>query len=447
MEARRAKAVAAATVLSLLVPLLVLLFRFGHTVAFFVVLAVAFVAVLGVLAWVLSLYTDLSHRQLSFARRSIADREEHRVEYSFLRKVAGLPIKFRLESLAAATDGFRCLLGRGSSASVFRGVLDDGTAVAVKRIDAIAERGDKEFRTEVAAIASIHHRNLVRLLGYCVTPGPRFLVYEFVANGSLDRWIFPSRDAAADAANGRCLPWPMRHRVAIDVAKALSYLHHDCRARVLHLDVKPENILLDEGFRALVADFGLSKLMGKDESRVVTTVRGTRGYLAPEWLIGSGVTDKSDIYSYGMVLLEIVGGRRAIQATEDKKWSYFPKIVHEKAWQGKALEVLDERLNREGESPPEAELRTMVHVALWCIRDKAEERPSMARVVDMLEGRIDVDEPPPQSEMLIYNILEHSVLDAEATDDRRAAAAAAGLLDLGPPSSAPGSIEVSLSGR
>ncbi|XP_074575874.1 putative receptor-like protein kinase At5g20050 [Curcuma longa] len=442
MEARRAKAVAAATILSLLVLLLVLWFCLGATVAFFVVLAVSFVAVVGVLAWVLSLYTDLSHRQLSLARRSVADREEHRVEYSFLRKVAGLPIKFRIESLTVATDGFRCLLGRGSSASVFRGILDDGTAVAVKRIDEIAERGDREFRTEVAAIASIHHRNLVRLLGYCVTPGPRFLVYEFVANGSLDRWIFPSRDAAAA---GRCLPWPMRHRVAIDVAKALSYLHHDCRARVLHLDVKPENILLDEGFRALVADFGLSKLMGKDESRVVTTVRGTRGYLAPEWLIGTGVSVKSDIYSYGMVLLEIVGGRRAVQLTKEKRWSYFPKIVHEKARQGKALEVLDERLNREGASPPEAELRTLVHVALWCIRDKAEERPSMARVVDMLEGRIDVDEPPPQSEMLIYNILEHSVLDEEATDDRRAAAA--GLLDLGPPSSTAASFDVSLTGR
>ncbi|XP_009386138.2 probable receptor-like protein kinase At5g20050 isoform X1 [Musa acuminata AAA Group] len=431
MEAKRAKAVAAAVVVSLLFLLVILWFCLGPSLVFFIVLGLGFAVILTVLAWVLAMYTALDRRQMSMARRSAVEREELRVDYSFLRKVAGLPIKFRIEVLVAATDNFQVLLGSGSSASVFRGILDDGTSVAVKRIDA-AERGDREFRAEVSAIASIQHVNLVRLLGYCIVAGgPRFLVYEFVANGSLDKWIFPS--AGGDREDQQCLPWALRYRAAVDVAKALSYLHHDCRDCVLHLDVKPENILLDESFRALVTDFGLSKLMGKDESTVLTTIRGTRGYLAPEWIIGTGVSDKSDIYSYGMVLLEMVSGRRNVQlvgggAASQTKWSYFPRIVNEKVRQGRMMEVVDERLKSGGEPPAEREVRTLVHVALWCIHEKAEARPSMARVVDMLERRIAVDELPLQTEMIISRILasdEPNVLEDGAAGDTRAAAAAA----------------------
>ena len=124
------------------------------------------------------------------------------------------------------------------------------------------------------------------------------------------------------------------------MARALSYLHHDCRTRVLHLDVKPKNILLDGDFHARVADFGLSKLMGADESRILTTVRGTRGYLAPEWMLESGASEKTYVYSFGMVLLEMLGGRRNVKIV-DNKWSYFPKIVTEKVREGREMEIVD----------------------------------------------------------------------------------------------------------
>ncbi|RWV99116.1 hypothetical protein BHE74_00021756 [Ensete ventricosum] len=448
MEAKRAKVFAASAVVSLLVLLVVLWSCLGPSTASYIVTGLVFAAILVILAWVLTLYTALDRTQMSAARWSALEREELRVEYSFLRKVAGLPIKFRFDDLVVATDNFQALVGRGSSASVFRGILDDGTTVAVKRIEA-AEHGDREFRSEVSAIASIQHVNLVRLLGYCIVRGgPKFLVYEFVANGSLDKWIFPSTRKDHDGSR-RCLPWAVRYRAAVDVAKALSYIHHDCRARVLHLDVKPENILLDEGFRAVVADFGLSKLMGKDESRVVTTIRGTRGYLAPEWIIGSGVSDKADIYSYGMVLLEMVGGRRSVQLVDGdvasrRKWSYFPQIVSEKVRQRRMMEVVDERLKRVEGPPDEKEVRTLVHVALWCIQEKAETRPSMARVVDMLEGRIAVDEDPPTPDMIISSLLspEPDVFDEAGARDRHAAAA--GMPEMDTQSATAYSLDVSI---
>ncbi|CAN6202621.1 unnamed protein product [Urochloa humidicola] len=268
------------------------------------------------------------------------------VEYSYFRKVAGLPRRFSPEELTAATDGFQCVAGRGSSGTVFKGILDDGTSVAVKRIDGggSAAHGDKEFRSEVSAIGAAQHAGLVRLLGFCLSP--RFLVYEFMENGSLDTWIFPPSSGGGAAA--RWLTWAQRCQVAVDVARALAYLHGDCRAKVVHLDVKPENILLDGGLRGFLGDFGLAAMMGKEQSRVVTTVRGTAGYLAPEWLLGAGATEKCDVYSFGMVLMEMLGGRRNLQAEPaaaggggggERRWTYFPKVVADKVREGRVMEA------------------------------------------------------------------------------------------------------------
>jgi hypothetical protein len=170
------------------------------------------------------------------------------------------------------------------------------------------------------------------------------------------------------------------------------------------MDVKPENILLDDGFRGILSDFGLSTLAGREQSRVVTTVRGTAGYLAPEWLLGTGVTEKSDVYSYGMVLLEMVAGRRCLLAEEDGRWSYLPKIAGEMAREGRLMEVVDRRLVAGGgDQVEEAAVRRAVHVALWCAQERAGARPSMARVVEMLEGRGvgEVEAPPPADTIMV----------------------------------------------
>ncbi|RWW02541.1 hypothetical protein GW17_00034372 [Ensete ventricosum] len=207
----------------------------------------------------------------------------------------------------------------------------------------------------------------------------------------------------------------------MDVAKALAYLHHDCRVRILHLDVKPENILLDRNFRAHVSDFGISRLMQGDESKVVTTLRGTIGYLAPEWFLGIGISDKSDVYSYGMVLLELVGGRRNARASEhgnfsEPRWSYFPKNASEKMREGRLMEAVDERMLPEGGGGgsggvKEEELIKLVYIALWCIQEKPELRPSMALVVNMLEGHVAVSMPP-ETNMFLVDLTPTGELEA-----------------------------------
>ncbi|GKC18049.1 probable receptor-like protein kinase, partial [Tanacetum coccineum] len=378
-------------------------------------------AVAGIVA-VIAFYfirRHLHQRRRMMETRLASEGRELRIEYSFLRKIAGLPTKYRYKDLEEATDNWKSVIGKGASACVFKGLLKDGIEVAVKRIQHEEERGDKEFRSEIAAIASVQHVNLVRLYGYCVHNSARFLVYEYIPNGSLANWIF-SRPAIARTVGG-CLSWNLRSVVALDVAKALAYLHTDCRSRVLHLDVKPENILLDENHRAIVSDFGLSKLMTRDQSRVLTTLRGTKGYLAPEWLLELGVSEKSDVFSYGMVLLEIIGGRRNVTVIDTgcsgdrskRKFQYFPKIVTEKLKAGRIMEVVDQRLLDHG-GIDEKEVTKMVHVALWCIQEKVRRRPKMVEVVKWLEGRVAVDEPP-ETQMIVVDLL--SIEDDDDQDE------------------------------
>ncbi|KAL6974300.1 non-specific serine,threonine protein kinase [Sarracenia purpurea var. burkii] len=446
MEDKKTAIVAISLIIALIIVGVVARVSLGLSKTFYLIAGADGAAILSVIA-VFLIKRGFNRRKRLLETQLVSDGRELRIEYSFLRKVAGVPTKFRYRELEEATDGFRSLLGKGSSASVFKGILTDGTSVAVKRIER-EESGEKEFRSEVAAIASVQHVNLVRLLGYCCVPtGPRFLVYDFIPNGSLNKWIFPrSKSRPADA--DRCLTWDHRRRIAVDVAKALSYLHHDCRSRILHLDVKPENILLDENYRARVSDFGLSKLMGKDESRILTTICGTKGYLAPEWLLELGISEKCDIYSYGMVLLEIIGGRRSVSVIDAenadnsrRKFDFFPKIVIERLKQGRVMEVVDTRIVQ---GIDEREVKRLVCVGLWCIQEKARLRPSMKEVVEMLEGRVAAVEEPPETQMIVVDLLSIG----EGDDDeepghgrdrkiRRVAALATpvGGGDLPPPSS------------
>nr|GLL45250.1 probable receptor-like protein kinase At5g20050 [Ipomoea trifida] len=418
MEDRKAHTIAISLVAILIIVVVVARLILNLTPTFYFLCGADIAAILAVVA-VAVIRLRFRSRRRQLEQQMDAEGRELRIEYSFLRKVAGVPTKFRYQELENATDGFRALVGKGSSGSVFMGVLSDGIPVAVKRIEG-EERGEREFRSEVAAIASVQHVNLVRLLGYCsgLPSGPRFLVYDYISNGSLDNWIFTKRNPQLQGRKSGCLSWELRFRAAIDVARALSYLHHNCRSRILHLDIKPENILLDADHRAMVSDFGLAKIMGRDESRVVTTIRGTRGYLAPEWLLENGISEKCDVYSYGMVALEMIGGRRNVSVVKDptskKKFQFFPQMVSEKLREGKIMEIVDQRVVEMG-MIEERQVEKLASVALWCIQERAALRPSMTAVVEMLQGR-DAVEPPPESSMLIVDLLSN---DEDSVDPRR----------------------------
>ncbi|KAL0426026.1 UNVERIFIED_CONTAM: G-type lectin S-receptor-like serine/threonine-protein kinase SD2-2 [Sesamum radiatum] len=196
------------------------------------------------------------------------------------------------------------------------------------------------------------------------------------------------------------LSWDVRFRVAVGTARGIAYLHEECRNCIIHCDIKPENILLDEDFSAKVSDFGLAKLIGRDFSRVLATMRGTWGYVAPEWISGVAITTKADVYSYGMTLLELIGGRRNVEGPpsaggggkgETEKW-FFPPWAARQIIEGNVAAVVDERL---GSTYSEVEAARLGLVAVWCIQDDESTRPTMGMVVKMLEGVVEVAVPPP----------------------------------------------------
>ncbi|XP_030548579.1 G-type lectin S-receptor-like serine/threonine-protein kinase At5g24080 [Rhodamnia argentea] len=305
---------------------------------------------------------------------------------SSLLTLSGAPMNFTYRDLQIRTSNFSQLIGTGGFGSVYKGSLADGTLVAVKKLDRVLPHGEKEFITEVNTIGSMHHMNLVRLCGYCSEGSHRLLVYEFMKNGSLDKWIFPSL-----SSRDRLLDWQTRFRIAIGMAQGIAYFHEQCRNRIIHCDIKPENILLDENFCPKVSDFGLAKLMGREHSHVMTMVRGTRGYLAPEWVSNRPVTVKADVYSYGMLLLEIVGGRRNLDMSFDAEDFFYPGWAFKEMTKGTPMKAADRRL--EG-SMQEEELMRTLRVAFWCIQDEVFMRPTMGEVVRMLEGSMEINAPP-----------------------------------------------------
>ena len=216
-------------------------------------------------------------------------------EENYLDYVPGMPIRYSYHDLRVMTENFIKELGGGGFGTIFEGTLIDGTMIAVKRLDGQIK---KSFLAEVQTIGCTHHFNLVRLIGYCAEKFHRLLVYEYMSNGSLDKWIFHKNFEML-------LDWKHRKKIIIDIARGLTYLHEECRQKIVHLDIKPHNILLDENFNAKFSDFGLSRLVDRGQSQVVTTMRGTPGYMAPEWL-SSVITEKVDVYSFGIVLLEIM---------------------------------------------------------------------------------------------------------------------------------------------
>ncbi|XP_024522857.1 G-type lectin S-receptor-like serine/threonine-protein kinase SD2-5 [Selaginella moellendorffii] len=243
-------------------------------------------------------------------RRSRRRRMEKQALIEGMRLDEILPHQFSYHDLKMATRNFdpELTLGAGGFGSVFKGELADGSLVAVKKMDVEIQgssKGHSQFKAEVMSIGSIHHFNLVKLRGFCIQGPAALLVYEFIPNGSLDKWIFIKNDD--DKGGGSA-------NLMLNWTRDTQYLHEGCREQVLHLDIKPQNILLDENLRARISDFGLSKLAERGKRQVVTVMRGTPGYMAPEWL-HTKVTDKTDVYSFGIVLLELCN---VVELIDDK---------------------------------------------------------------------------------------------------------------------------------
>ena len=306
------------------------------------------------------------------------------LEADDIRQVPGTPVRFSYEDLRVATHDFSETLGKGGSGSVFKGVLLDGTHVAVKKLDKLGQ-DMSSFLAEVEAIGSINHFNLVRLIGFCAEKSSGLLVFEYMNKGSLDKWIFKNDQ-------GSCLDWQTRNKVVLGIAKGLAYLHEDCQKKIIHFDIKPLNILLDANFNAKICDFGLSELVDRDTSQVQTRTRGTCGYIAPEcYKTPPGrITVKVDVYSFGIVLLEIVCARRNLDHTQPESENHLLRMLQKKAEQDRLIDIV-ENLDDQYMQSDREEIIRMIKIAAWCLQDDPERRPLMSAVVKVLEGVMEVE--------------------------------------------------------
>ncbi|PKI44023.1 G-type lectin S-receptor-like serine/threonine-protein kinase SD2-5 [Punica granatum] len=323
---------------------------------------------------------------LIWKRRQASEADE-----DYLNQLSGMPTRFSYDELRYVTRDFSKKLGEGGFASVFEGTLDDGTKVAVKRLKSLVQIKNS-FIAEVETIGKIHHVNLVRLLGFCTEKSHKLLVYEHMSNGSLDRWIFHKKKIFG-------IKWQRKKNIILNIAKGLNYLHVDCWQKIIHLDIKPQNILLDDNFNAKVSDFGLSKLIDRDQSQVVTTMRGTPGYLAPEWL-SAAITEKVDVYSFGVVILEIVCGRKLFDISQDEEDRHLLNLLKRMVEEGRLLDMVENH----GDDMRSYGLEAvkMIKLAAWCLQADYTRRPSMSIVTKVLDGVMDVEDVD-----LDYNFWSH----------------------------------------
>ncbi|KAG4122800.1 hypothetical protein ERO13_D11G289433v2 [Gossypium hirsutum] len=289
---------------------------------------------------------------------------------------------FTYKDLEHATNGFKEELGRGAFGTVYKGELPSsyGDRIAVKKLDKFAQDGEREFKTEVKVIGQTHHKNLVRLTGYCDEAEHRLLVYEFMENGSLSSFLF-----------GILRPsWQQRLQIASGIAKGLTYLHEECSKQIIHCDIKPQNILLDESLTAKISDFGLAKLLMNDKTRTKTGIRGTKGYVAPEWFRNIPVTVKVDVYSFGVMLLEIICCRRCVEVEMEEA-----AILTDWVFQCYSEGMIEKLVEDDEEARNDVgKLEKLLKVGIWCVQEEPMLRPSMRIVTMMLDGAIQVPDPP-----------------------------------------------------
>ncbi|TYG94406.1 hypothetical protein ES288_A11G186600v1 [Gossypium darwinii] len=347
---------------------------------------------------------------LWFKRKSLPNQgnnnDDGRIE-AFIKKFGSLtPRRYSYAEIKKMTNKFNDKLGQGGFGSVYKGKLSEDRFVAVKILSESKGNGE-DFMNEVASISRTSHVNIVSLLGFCFERSKTALVYEFMPHGSLDTFIYDRR-----LHHQSCrLEWRTLYDIALGIARGLEYLHQGCNTRILHFDIKPHNILLDENFYPKISDFGLSKLCERKESTIsMAGARGTIGYIAPEVVCQNfgGVSYKSDVYSYGMMVLEMVGGRKNIDVgVSQTSEVYFPSWIYKHLDQSMNLNLNGVILEEEEEEIT----RKLIIVSLWCIQSYPSDRPSMTKVIEMLQANLQSLIIPPRpfvsSPVRSPKILEH----------------------------------------
>ncbi|KAE8706754.1 putative LRR receptor-like serine/threonine-protein kinase [Hibiscus syriacus] len=299
------------------------------------------------------------------------------------KELRGLDLQtgiFSLRQIKAATKNFAAenKIGEGGFGSVYRGLLSDGTIIAVKQLSSKSKQGNLEFVTEIGMISALQHPNLVKLYGCCVEGNQLLLVYEYIENNCLSRALF-----GKDATLKLKLDWPTRQKIFLDIARGLAYLHEESRIKIVHRDIKTSNVLLDKNLNAKISDFGLAKLNEDDETHISTRIAGTIGYMAPEYAMRGYLTNKANVYSFSVVALEIVSGKSNTNYRPNEEFVYLLD------WRGSLLELVDPDLGSEYSSE---EAMVMLNVALLCTNASPTLRPTMSKVVSLLEGRTSVED-------------------------------------------------------
>ncbi|KAI3769370.1 hypothetical protein L6452_00471 [Arctium lappa] len=296
-------------------------------------------------------------------------------------ELTGVTGAFTLRQIKAATNNFDVAnkIGEGGFGSVYKGVLSDGTLIAVKQLSSKSRQGNREFLNELGMISALQHPHLVKLHGCCIEGNQLLLAYEYMENNSLARALFGPKQWQLE------LDWPTRYSICIGIARGMSFLHEESRLKIVHRDIKATNVLLDKDLNAKISDFGLAKLDEEDGTHISTRVAGTYGYMAPEYALRGYLTDKADVYSYGIVLLEIVSGMaNIVDRAKENRFVLLDRAIDLKN-EGNLMELVDPRL---GSDYDVQEMMVVINLALLCTTISPTDRPAMSAVVSMLEGRI-----------------------------------------------------------
>ncbi|CAJ2630365.1 unnamed protein product [Trifolium pratense] len=287
-------------------------------------------------------------------------------------------LQFNFDTIVVATNNFSEAnkLRHGGFGVVYHGKLSSGQVIAVKRLSIDSGQGDIEFKNEVLLLAKLQHRNLVKLLGFCLEGKERLLIYEFVPNKSLDYFIFdPIKKAQLD--------WAMRYKIIGGIARGLLYLHEDSRLRIIHRDLKSGNILLDEDMNAKISDFGMTRLLLVDQTQVNTNkVVGTYGYMAPEYAMFGQFSVKSDVFSFGVLVLEIISGQKISRFLDGQSQEDLLSFAWRNWREGTIIDIIDPSLNNGSQN----EIMRCIHIGLLCVQENLVERPTMATIALMLSS-------------------------------------------------------------